>query len=187
MAFDGGWDGSGGGGGGTPSWPPIVVGGVTTAASIRDRMETVIAALTPDVLAGDRFRAYRNEGAGDFLTWCEANANGCQRRFQVRDLGAISQPAVTNTDVEWRELTFRVLVAYPQSHRAGRQQALDRDDMIDSDRAQIEEAIGIAGGPNFANPYPNACHLSTEVSRESGAGFDLLVIDERMGFYRSVT
>jgi len=187
MSWLGAWlGGSTGGGGGTPAWPPIAVGGSTTAESIRDRMVAVITALVPKRPAADRFRAHRSERDGDFLEWLEANPAACQRRFQVRDVGDLTQPKVTNTDVEWRELTFRVLVAYPQTHRAGAQNALDRDDMIDNDRAQIEAAIGVAGGANFAAPYPNACHISTRVAREGGVGFDVLSVEQRMGFYRSV-
>jgi hypothetical protein len=148
----------------TLSWAPgaaavvtPALGIETTAEAIRDRIIAVIAGLVPKTVAGDIFRAYRNEGGGDFQAWAEGNATGCRRRFQVRQLRDRRAPDISNTDFEERMATFRILVAYPQTHRDGPGAALDRDDALDSDMMQIEHAIGMCGRANLAPPYPDAC------------------------------
>ena len=130
---------------------------VTTGSAIRDRLITVITGLTPDTVVGDRFRAYRNEGGGDFRSWAEAHASGARRRFQVRSVGDRSNPAVSNTDYEERTVTYRVLVAYPQTNRDGADAALDRDDALEADILDIDHAIGMCGRANLAAPWPDAC------------------------------
>jgi hypothetical protein len=158
VSWLGGWLGgssSGGGGGGSTTSPALGI--ETTAEAIRDRIIAVIAGLVPKTVAGDIFRAYRNEGGGDFQAWAEGNATGCRRRFQVRQLRDRRAPDISNTDFEERMVTFRILVAYPQTHRDGPAAALDRDDALDSDMMQIEHAIGMCGRANLAPPYPDAC------------------------------
>lgn len=160
-----------------------------TEERIRDRIITVIAALTPEKLAADRFIAYRNEGAGDFTDWAEANPAAAFRRFSVRDTGNFDTPRVSNLDVEAREVELQIVVAYPQSHRAGIANALDRDDLMLSDALKIERAVGMAGRANFVDPYPNAAWLSGSIRRLSmpESGVDFMLIQQRMVFYRSFT
>ena len=187
MAFDGGWDGyEEGVGGGSPD--PVVVGAVATADSIRDRMITVIGELSPTMLPGTKFRAYRNEGNGVFVDWASANPGGAFRRFSVRDIGDDGAPGTSTMTEEWRQVIFQVVVAYTQSHRAGPQNALDRDDAMSADQHLIENAIGWRGGANFANSYPNATYLKDgySVQRLIADPVDFLVITQTMGFYRSV-
>lgn len=129
----------------------------TTAQAIRDRMIAVIEGITPRSLAGDRFRRYRNEGAGKFRPWALAFPGSARRRFQVRQIGDREEPSVSNGDFEERVVSFLVLVAYPQTHRDGPDAALDRDDAIDDDTLDIDYAIGANGRGNFAPPYPDAC------------------------------
>lgn len=181
MGFDGGWDGSG-------LAAPVVVGAVTTAASIRDRMITVIGELTPTILTGTKFRAYRNEGNGVFVDWASANPAAAFRRFSVRDMGEDDAPATSSMTEEWRQVIFQVVVAYTQSHRAGPQNALDRDDAMSADQHLIENAIGWRGGVNFADSYPNATFIKAgySVQRLIADPVDFLVIRQPMGFYRSV-
>ncbi len=170
-----------------PSSPALST--VTTAESIRDRMIAVIKGLTPDTVVGDRYMPYRNEGGADFKAWAAANPSGCRRRFQVRDVGEDVPPAVSNTDYETRSVTFRILVAYPQTHRDGPGNALDRDDTIDADRHRIEFAIGMCGRRNFnvTDGYPDACWYegSTKIDRDHD-GVDFIEIVQSMYYLRTV-
>lgn len=159
----------------------------TTEEAIRDRIIAVIESLTPTFDAASRFRAYRNEGGADFLGWCDANTRAAWRRFQVRGVGDDEPPAVSNLDVEQRVYRVRLLVAYPHDHRAGRDGALDRDDVMRADQHTIERAIGWAGGANFTAPYPDACWMQAEhfVERVPGATVDVLEMRLGFMFYRA--
>lgn len=157
----------------------------TTAEAIRDRIITVISALTPTSQAGTGFRAYRNEGDANFETWCEANPAQAFRRFQVRDTGSDGSPDVSNTDVEQRTVAYTLTVAYPQNNRTGKGAALDRDDVMRTDRLQIEKAIGMLGQANFAAPYPSATWRfeDWDVIRTSGAGVDFVAVSVGYQYY----
>jgi hypothetical protein len=170
------------------------LGNETTAEAIRDRIIAVIGGLTPKTIATDRFIAFRNERDGAFQAWAEANPTGCRRRFQVRQLRDRRAPDISNTDFEERMVTFRILVAYPQSHRDGPGAALDRDDALDSDMMQIEHAIGMCGRANLAPPYPDACWRlegNGEPSRIAetieGAGVDIGVMYASYTYRRAMT
>jgi hypothetical protein len=122
--------------------------------------------------------------------WLLSNETGkanAWRRFQVRDTGSFGPPAVTNLDRELHHIWFEVVVAYPQTHRAGQDGALDRDDVMRQDQIQIETAIGVRGSSNFRSPYPVASWVEAEeTQREVGDGVDFLVIRQRMMFYETV-
>jgi hypothetical protein len=161
-------------------------GSTTTAEAIRDRAVTVTAALTPDPVT-PKFVPYRNEGDADFETWAVKNPAAALRRFQTRTVGSDRPIEVSNTDVECHYTDLITTVAYPQNARAGKQWALDRDDMMDADRHQIEGAIGLLGGANFAGSYPNATWIEGSVERQSAGAVDFLVIRQTMMFYRAMT
>lgn len=158
----------------------------TTAEAIRDRILTVIEAITPSSLSVDKFRRYRNERGADFVGWAEENQAAAFRRFQVRDDGSDAAPEVSDATTELRSISFTIIVAYPQTNRAGRDAALDRDDLMSADQHAIEHAVGLRGYANFAGAYPNASWTDGSVSREVGDGVDFLVIRQTMRFYRSV-
>ncbi len=162
----------------------------TTAAAIRDRIYTVIEGLTPSRVSGDRFERYLNELGADFEAWAEAHSTGARRRFQVRRDGGIPAAAVSNNDIEERQVTFRILVAYPQLHRDGPDNAMDRDDSIDADQNAIERAIGMCGRANFTQPlYPDACwrEQSLNVSDSRGNGVDFLEMTITYSYMRALT
>lgn len=147
----------------------------TTPAAIRDRAITVIETLTPGSDTGVRFVAFRNEGAAAFQDWCEANPAGCRRRFQVRTEGGSANPGISDTVTTEQYVTLTVLVAYPQTHRDGRDAALDRDDTLDVDIFQIDEAIGLLGGANFSGAHPDAHWMQESPgiqNRITGSGVD---------------
>ncbi len=161
----------------------------TTAEAIRDRRLDVVEAIVPNQLGGDKFRRYRNEGDGDFEAWCETNPPAAWRRFQIRDTGDDDPPEVTNLDVELRSTTYEVRVAYQQTSRAGRDAALDRDDVLEGDYVQIRAAIGETGRGNFAAPYPDACvdGLAISMERVNGTAVDFMVMRLTMSFYRAMS
>jgi hypothetical protein len=173
---------SSGGGGANP-----YLASATTAAAIRDRIIAVIEALAPGPLASNPYIGSRNEYGADFEDWARSNPDGAFRRFQVRDTGEQAPPEVSNTNLEWRSVTFEIVVAYPQSHRTGPQNALDRDDIMSADQHQIEQAIGVNGYANFIDPSPNACWVSGSTDRDISDPVDFLVIKQTMGFWRAMT
>jgi hypothetical protein len=160
----------------------------TTAGAIRQRIIDVIKGLAPSSDTEIPFKPYLNQGAAAFRADCEQAPQGCARRFQVRDVGIDQPPPISNTDVEEREVTYEVVIAYPQTHRWGSGAALDRDDAMSADQHQIEHAIGMCGRANFTSPtYPDAFWRSGETIREVGNGVDFLVITQTMGFKRSMS
>src|SRR5690606_9362793 len=114
----------------------------------------------PTVHTATAFVAYRDESGADFRRWARAHPSLCTRRVQVRTVAVETPPDVSNTDVEARLATFDVIVAYAKRWRAG--QSFDRDDTMEADQIQIENAIGRNGYGNFALAHPNASWLSPE-------------------------
>lgn len=157
-----------------------------TSEAIRDRCITLIEGVAPSVLPGDLFRRYRNEGKGDFVAWASANAAACRRRFQVRDVGDDDPPAVSNMLVEERLLTLQIYIAYPQDSRAGRNNALDRDDSMVADWRKIDPLIGLVGSSNFtgtADCTPLGCTKSVDRVGD----VDFLAVKARFRFWASAT
>jgi hypothetical protein len=159
----------------------------TTAAAIRDRIIAVIQGTTPTTDSALLFVKFNNELAANFRRWADQNATAAHRRFQVRDIGRDQPPLVSNTDVEERLVTFEIVVAYPQTHRWGGDNALDRDDVMGEDQHKIERAVGMLGRANFTpSSYPDACWREGETRREVGRACDFLVIRQTMSFHRSM-
>ncbi len=161
----------------------------TTPAAIRDRIYSIVEGLTPTSSSGDAFLRHRNELGADFHAWAEANPAACRRRFQVRQDGDIPSADVSNSDHEQQIVTYHILVAYPQTHRDGPDNAMDRDDAMEADRKQIETAIGMRGRSNLAPPYPDACWRSqtVKIDDERGAGVDFIDLTISYMFIYSMT
>jgi hypothetical protein len=155
---------------------------VTTVDLIRDRIIALIHALVPTSLVRDRFRVYRDE-AEDFIAWAQATKAGALRRFQVVDTFDDAGAATSDTLVEERVATFEILVAYPQTARAGSEAGRDRVRMMREDQQQLENAVGLRGYGNFAGSYPNASWTEGTAAREVRDGVDVLVIRQTMRFY----
>jgi hypothetical protein len=160
--------------------PPLV-----TIETIRDRIITLITAITPSVASGTRFRHSQDEGDGDFQELCEAQPAGAFRRFQVRNDGTTELPLYSDVLYTLEPARFVVTVAYPHDKRAGRQGARDRDDAIDSDWRKINYAIGIYGRANFS--VGNDCTPTGAVkSIERGESCDFLVVTMDCTYYLKV-
>ncbi len=157
----------------------------STIAAIRDRVITVIAGLTPTSLSGNKFVKHRNEQGGDFMAWAVANPQAAFRRFQVRDMGNDEPPATSAVDVEERQATLQIIIAYPQTNRTGPDAALDRDDVMDQDWGKIDLAIGMCGKANFTSPFADATPLGASSDRISEEKCDFLVITQAYIYQRT--
>lgn len=154
----------------------------TTEAAIRTQMATQIVAIVPLLQLDTKFREHRYDQ--DFTDWAEANRE-CLRVFSIRDTLEGFVPETTNTDVEWRQVTFELLVAYPKTFRygSGTAGARNRDEVMRSDQHQLETAVGLRG---FAT-YTAATILvpsRADVASSDGVDFSRLILT--YGFYRSM-
>lgn len=159
---------------------------LATASAIRDRIYTLLESLPPTSLAGDKFRRYRNELDANFDAWSEKSTNGAFRRFQVRQVGDDEPPLVSNVSEERVRVRFEIRVAYPQNHRYGRDNAMDRDDVMNEDWLKINAAIGIYGRANFTSTH-DCTPLGAVKTREQGGKVDYLVVTAEYDYIRSVT
>jgi len=158
---------------------------LATAAAIRDRVRQLLGWVDPVSLIDTRLRDFRNEGAAEFRAWAEENVAACFRRFQVRNVGHDETPIISNTDYERRRLDLEVVVAYPQTNRAGSDNAMDRDDIIEEDWDQIDFNIGIASRGNFGST--NDCTpLGCTKEIERGDGVDFLVVRAEFTYNRAL-
>lgn len=186
MGYFGGYFGGGssGEGGEWPSFPSI--SNAATAGSIRDRIYALIEAITPDTLSSDEFRRSRNEEGADFEAWAEKTPGAAFRRFQVRRTGDDELPLTSSVTSERVRVRFEIRVAYPQNHRYGRGNAMDRDDVMDEDWLRIDFRIGICGRGNFSGSH-DCTPLGATKTRESGGKVDYLVVTAEYEYVRSTT
>ena len=149
-------------------------------------MIELIKAIIPTRLTEDRFRPSLDEDDAAFIRDCEDQPDGALRRVQVRDVGTRRPPDVTNTDVTAILVTYEILIAYPQTGRAGLGEARDRDRMIDEDEIAIDNAVGLHGYVNFgpATEAP-ATWMNADVARATGTGVDFLIIRQTMRIHRA--
>jgi hypothetical protein len=158
---------------------------LATAESIRDRVYTLIEALTPTSLSSDKFRRYRNEGGADFDAAMEKNPSAAFRRFQVRETGDDEIPETSSGTEERVRIRYTLRMAYPQTHRYGGANAMDRDDVINQDWKAINYTVGMYGRGNFSGT--NDCTpLGAMKTRESGQGVDYLVVTLEFEYLRGI-
>lgn len=158
---------------------------LATAAAIRDRIHSLIEDLSPVTLSGDKFRRWRNEGAGDFADAMEKIPSSCLRRFQARQVLTDEPPLVSDTINELVRLRIDLSIAYPQTGRFGPDNALDRDDVIQQDRRAINQAVGLYGRGNFSATH-DCTPLPATSEMVRGDAVDFLVFKLEYEFFRSV-
>lgn len=158
---------------------------LATVEAIRDRILTVLESLTPTSLSSDKFRRYRNEGAGDFTDWAEKSLSAAFRRIQIRNLGDDTTPETTSGIEERVRVTFEFRVAYPQNHRYGGANALDRDDVIEQDWRSINYAVCLYGRANFSSTH-DCTPLPAEKSIDRASGVDFLVVRATYEYLRLI-
>lgn len=173
---------SSGGGGGTV----VAALGTSTEAAIRDLTASLVVALVPSLQSEFRYREFRYD-TGDFEEFA-ARSPDCLRVFSCRELLEAYQPEVTNTDVEWRQVTIETAVAYPRTFRYGSGAAGDRmrDEVMRTDLHQLESEIGLRGYGN----YSGIASMLVAESRQDVIGMRdsvaFLRFTIRFGFYRSM-
>lgn len=148
----------------------------TTFATIRDQQISVIEALTPALHAGTKFRRHRGEQ--EFIAWVNENPAACWRRFEILNSFNLAHEGLTNAgdgNALWQfQHDERLVLAYPrQLGKYGAQNERDLDDMIDSDLAQIDEAIGPDGSAlaNWVSGLDDCRRTALEVTRTANAVF----------------
>ena len=156
----------------------------TTEAAIRNALVANIVAIVPSVQLDTRFREHRYDQP--LASWAEQNQE-CLRVFSLLDRVDSYQPEVTNTDLEWRQASFDLLVAYPMTNRygSGTAGARTRTEVMRSDMHQLETAIGLRG---FAT-ITNAAYLvdrSDGIAQIDGDKVSFLRGSIVYGFHRSM-
>jgi hypothetical protein len=77
-------------------------------------------------------------------------------------------------------------IAYPQTHRYGAANAMDRDDVMNEDWLKINAAVGVYGAANFTGAY-DCIPLGATMEMERGFVVDFLVVNIDVEYLRSVT
>lgn len=158
----------------------------TTAELIRDRMLVVVEGLAPRSQPKILFRRYKPEGRADFIAWAKGAGDAAWRRVHIRTVTDV-RLSIVNSAVEERLVTFEARIAYPQTDRAGKHGALDRDDMAAADTLQVTDAIGERGRENFTTPLPDACWRSSEPpARVVDDGVDFVVLVLSLSYMRAI-
>lgn len=158
---------------------------LATVEAIRDRVYSLIEGLTPTLLSSDKFRRFRNEDGADFEEWAEKNPTATLRRFQVRQVGTDIPALVSDTTTERVTLELSLRVAYPQSHRYGDANAMDRDDVMNQDWKSINYKIGLYGRGNFSGAY-DCTPIGATMEMGRGNKVDYLVIAARFEYIRQI-
>jgi len=158
---------------------------LATVEAIRDRIYTLVESLTPTSLSADKFRRFRNEDGADFEDWAETNPSAALRRFQVRQFGTDENPLVSDTTNERIKLRLACRLAYPQTHRYGAANAMDRDDVMNQDWKKINAAIGLYGRGNFSSTH-DCTPLGATMELQIGTAIDFMVIEATFEYLRQI-
>lgn len=162
----------------------------TTLKLVRDNKVTLIEALTPTLAANRAFKIYHGDHGIPLEDWALAHPDACWRRFSLR---WEDDDPHRETDLQIVEefATLRLVIAYPHHmslYGSDARNLRDMDDMIRSDRNQIEDAVGtnsqnLATGENASRTerQPNEILESDEGQRVT-----LAVTDFRVQYYRTV-
>jgi hypothetical protein len=116
----------------------------TTFELIRRRQVSLLEAIVPLKLSGQRFRAHTD--STPFMDFVEKSPKGSFRRFEILDNFDDESTGTTDGAIEGCQHTFELRVAYPttDSDRA-------MEDLIRSDRRQIDATIGLNGGLGYVD------------------------------------
>jgi hypothetical protein len=157
----------------------------TTARAIRDAMIASITALVPQSLTGYRFLASREDrsaGGVPFMDWVRSKPN-LVRLFTIIDTGERRPPAVSMGGDVREFVTFEVSVAYPISNAYGPDGFRSLTDVVEEDRVQIDDAIGL----NASIAMEDAYYITGESGWEMNAvdGYVVLLGRLTYEFWRS--
>lgn len=120
----------------------------TTLATVRDQMTTLVEGLAPALKSAQPFRRHRD--VQPFDEWVEAHPEACFRRFEILSELDLAEAPPSDGLIEQTEATLTLRVAYPVSPGLyGPENERDFEDYIESDFAQLDEAIGKHGHPSY--------------------------------------
>ena len=159
---------------------------LATAAAIRDRVHVLVEAITPTSHSGVKFLRVRNERDGKIEEWAAKNIPACLRRFQARQVQADEPPATSSVVEERVRLNLELRVCYAQDGRFGRDNALDRDDVINEDWKAINAALGVYGRANFSSTH-DCTPMPATMEMERVDGIDFMVVKLQYEYLRSIT
>jgi hypothetical protein len=158
---------------------------LATLDQIRDRILTVVESITPTSLSDVKFRRHRAERDGNLTDWAEKNPTACLRRFIVRETSDDTVPETTTGIHERVRTRLRITVAYPQTHRYGAANALDRDDVMKKDWKSINYLVGLYGAGTFSGDH-DCIPLGATQSFDRDGTVDFLIIDADFEYLRAV-
>jgi hypothetical protein len=159
---------------------------LATVAAIRDRVHALVETIAPTSHSGVKFLRVRNERDGNIEDWATKNPTACLRRFQARQVQTDEPPVTTSVVEERVMLNLELRVCYAQDGRFGKDNALDRDDVINQDWLKINAALGAYGRANFSST--NDCTpMPASMDMERVDGIDFMVVRLRYEYLRSVT
>jgi len=164
------------GGGATTDWP-----------TIRQRMVTVIKALTPKTLTAHPFHVTRTEMSG-FREYAEGFTQNAFRQYEIEDIED-EAPSRQDYQSELRLMTADLIVAYPHTwawystkdannqHNEASLRA-----MAHQDRRSLDNAIGVRGGANYTSGQ-SACWVgSVSFEENDEANVTFMVLPLRVRF-----
>jgi hypothetical protein len=155
----------------------------TTLATIRDQMTALLEAVTPAHLAAQTYRRHRD--AEPFAAWVEAHAEGCLRRFEITSELDFAEAPPSDGLIERSTATMTLRVAYPLSMGLyGAENERDAEDLIDADFAQIDEALGKHGAPDYVTEHHETAFRS--LALEPAGAARIVAISYPVQFNRSV-
>jgi hypothetical protein len=122
----------------------------TTYESILDSMVTQIRAIVPSKVSNVLFTMHRGED--EFLPWVEKNPTACFRRVEIANNFDHEMNGISDGTIWEYVHTCTVMVAYPKAWgKYGIDNMRDADVLIDSDLAQLDNAIGTSGFATFVS------------------------------------
>jgi len=120
----------------------------TTFELIRTQQVALIQALTPTMLAAQKFRVHQD--SAEFMAWVNGSPKACFRKFQILSNFDMEQLPTADGTIEACRHTFELRVAYPtQLGLYGAENERDLEDAMKRDLHQIDAAIGLNGGAAY--------------------------------------
>lgn len=158
----------------------------TTVETIRDKMITVIEALTPSTESKETFRVSLDEI--DFREWASKYKGAVFRRFSILDVTDYENVRVSDGLVEQIDAVLEVVVAYPKSRsKYGANGLRDAMDLIREDMHLIDDNVGLHGGANTVSGQCRAVKRSARIDMGDTDDTAILsVLELGVPFYRAV-
>lgn len=153
----------------------------TTAQLIREKQRDLIQDLAPSQIAGTPFREH--DLSQGFEQWAESSPHAALRKFQIVDLASYETVAGDMVSHEV-ETEFEITVAYPVDYRYGSDGINGLADIIETDRVQIETAIGILGYGDYVSGHNRSALVEHSIDKADDIWLSVSVYE--VNFRRTV-